>query len=90
MIKHVRHHILKDIKGKGIRIDEQGEHSQEFKDSYVAFTCLLANPNDGLLYCGVTAFNTDIAHKGRTVTRAERASAPLFSFRPAPRWIAGL
>jgi hypothetical protein len=62
MIKHVTHHILRDIKGRDIDVDAPHAHSPEFRDHYVAFTCLLANPNDGLLYCGVTAFNNDILH----------------------------
>ncbi len=61
MIKRVTHHLLRDIKGRGLS-EEQHAHSQEFRDHYIAFTCLLANPNDGLLYCGVTAFNNDILH----------------------------
>ncbi|MGD0110430.1 MAG: hypothetical protein ABSD48_01035 [Armatimonadota bacterium] len=62
MITRVRYHVLRDIKGKSINVNEQREHGQEFKDNYIAFTCLLAHPKDGLLYCGVTAFNTDVLH----------------------------
>jgi len=62
MIKRVRYHVLRDIKGKAIDVDQQHGHSPEFIANYVAFTCLLANPNDGMLYCGVTAFDNDILH----------------------------
>jgi hypothetical protein len=60
MIGRVTHHVLRDIKAK--EVGGGHEQTQEFKDNYIAFTCLLANPNDGLLYCGVTAFNNDILH----------------------------
>jgi hypothetical protein len=62
MITRVHYHILRDLAGKNINVDEHQERTQEFRDNYVAFTCLLANPNDGLLYCGVTAYNMDILH----------------------------
>ena len=62
MIKRVRYHVLRDITKKDIAVDSGETRGDEFRENYVAFTCLLANPNDGLLYCGVTAFNNDILH----------------------------
>ncbi len=73
MIRRVRHHVLRDIKDKNIDVDDHRERTQEFNDNYIAFTCLLANPNDGLLYCGVTAFNTDILHAFDPVSKTFRS-----------------
>jgi hypothetical protein len=62
MIERVTHHILRDVRGSNTNVDDAHGHTQEFRDNYIAFTCLLANSTDGLLYCGVTAYNNDILH----------------------------
>jgi hypothetical protein len=73
MIKRVTHHVLRDIKGKGINVDSGEARDAEFKENYIAFTCLLANPNDGLLYCGITAFNSNILHVFDPVSKTFRS-----------------
>jgi len=62
-LRHVRYHVLRDIVAEGVDVDDsRAKRDDHFMENYIAFTCLLANPNDGLLYCGVTAFNQDILH----------------------------
>lgn len=68
-IKRVRHYVLRDY-----RTDEHLSDASDFdrdayrRDHYVAFTCLLPHP-DGKLYCGITAFNTDILHRFDPATK---------------------
>ncbi len=62
-IKRVRHHVLRDIRSAERLTDATDfQGNAELRNNYVSFTCLLAHP-DGKLYCGVTAFNTDILHR---------------------------
>jgi hypothetical protein len=62
-IKRVRHYILRDYRSKERLTDAVDLHGDaEFRNNHVAFTCLLAHP-DGKVYCGITAFNTDILHR---------------------------
>ena len=62
MIKNVQYHVLRDYSAKGIDVDADvaGGMSQEARDNYIAFTCLLPVAAEGMLYCGVTAYNGDI------------------------------
>ena len=64
MLRNVRYHVLRDYRRGEINVDEQATEgiSQHMRDNYVAFTCLLAAPDEGLLYCGTTAYNNDILH----------------------------
>ena len=74
MIKHVRHHVLRDTAGKDIDVDDsRANRDDHFKENYVAFTCLLPNPADSLLYCGVTAYNNDILCAFEPESRAFRS-----------------
>jgi hypothetical protein len=73
MIKHVRHHVLRDIRRKDVSAGSAEARDEEFSANQVAFTCLLANPNDGLLYCGITAFNNDILHVFDPASKAFRS-----------------
>ena len=60
MIRNVRYHVLRDYAGRDIDVDAGDKRRDEaFKSHYVAFTSLLSHP-DGLLYCGVTAFDNEI------------------------------
>ena len=61
-LRNVRYHILRDYNADNIDVDSQAERgmSQEMVDNYVAFTSLLEAPDEGLLYCGITAWNNDI------------------------------
>ena len=62
-IKSVRHYVLRDYRSQE-RLTDAADflRDAERRDNYVAFTCLLPHP-DGRLYCGITAFNTDILHR---------------------------
>lgn len=62
MITDVKYHVLRDYQGDPIDVDadEAGAMSEDMRENYVAFTCLLEAPEEGTLYCGVTAFNGDI------------------------------
>lgn len=62
MIKNVQYHVWRDYAGEGIDVDSETAEgmSPARRENYVAFTCLLAAPREGMLYCGVTAYNNDI------------------------------
>ena len=71
MIKNVKHYILKDFKGKdgpatagldGVAAENMFARDPVKYKNQIAFTCLLSNPDDGLLYCGITAWTTDIMY----------------------------
>jgi hypothetical protein len=64
MLGNVRYHVLRDYNKQKINVDSQQRQgmSQEMRDNYIAFTCLLAAPEEGVVYCGVTAYNNDILH----------------------------
>jgi len=64
MLKNVRYHVLRDYAGQEIDVDavRRDRMSPAFRDHYVAFTCLLPAPDEGVLYCGVTAYNNDVLH----------------------------
>ncbi len=66
MLKRVCHYVLRDYRPSKSVSDETEAAAAEDKDkfeNYVAFTDLLFHPGDGKLYCGVTAYNTDIFHR---------------------------
>ncbi len=60
-------HILRDWKREaaGAQSDEFGRAKMDEyrRRNYVAFTCLLYNRVDGMLYCGITAYDADIFYK---------------------------
>jgi hypothetical protein len=62
-IKRTRHFVLRDYQTRE-RLNDGADFKSnaERRENYVAFTCLLPHP-DGKLYCGITAFNTDILHR---------------------------
>ncbi len=64
-IESVRYHVLRNYdKKKNIAVDGMSADrvQAEMRENLVAFTCLLASPSEGVLYCGITAFNNDILH----------------------------
>ena len=66
MIKHVRHYILRDYQSSERMADATEAATADEKDKFenaVAFTCLLPHPDDGQLYCGITAHNNDILYR---------------------------
>ena len=67
MIKHVKHYILRDCRSNENRTDAfefpTRERQPDLFDNNVAFTSLLSHPGDGMLYCGLTAWNTDILYR---------------------------
>jgi len=59
-------HILRDfsMKHAPMESDESGaDLDAERRRNYVAFTCLLYSQDDGMLYCGITAYDADIFYK---------------------------
>ncbi|MAE65383.1 MAG: hypothetical protein CMJ18_14015 [Phycisphaeraceae bacterium] len=66
MIKHVTHYVLRDYQCDEPSTDlfemPTRESAPEYFDNNIAFTCLLPHP-DGKLYCGLTAWNTDILYR---------------------------
>ena len=59
-IKSVRHHILRDTReAKRVTDDRWVGKDRDVFNNRIAFVSLLMHP-DGRLYCGLTAFNTDI------------------------------
>ena len=67
MIEKVQYHILRDYRPKSPLTDDdivlRAENDPELRSQFVAFTCLLAHPGDGKLYCGLTALDTDILYR---------------------------
>lgn len=66
MIKRVQHYILRDYRASTKMTDEAEAAQADEKDkfeNYVAFTSLLWHPGERKLYCGITAYNTDILHR---------------------------
>jgi len=63
-VKNVRYHILRDYNKEKVIVDDRSADgiSPEMRENYVAFTCLLAVPDEGIVYCGITAYNGDILH----------------------------
>jgi len=59
-------HILRDITPRrgSLEADEydRAKADAELRRNRVAFTSLLLNPNDELLYCGITAWDADILY----------------------------
>ena len=64
MLRNVRYHVLRDCPVSNMDVDRVSDREmpQEWIDNHVAFTCFLPAPDEGVLYCGVTAFNNDILH----------------------------
>jgi hypothetical protein len=69
MIKRCKAYILKDIDLASVNADFDGRDSLSLKEgnpeiynNQVATVCMVYNPNDGLLYLGLTAWTTDILY----------------------------
>jgi hypothetical protein len=80
MIKNVKHYILKDFKGKegtagldGVSADSIFKSDPVKYNNQISFTCLLSNPDDGLLYCGLSAWTTDVMYVFDPVSKEFRS-----------------
>lgn len=69
MIKRCKAYILKDLKGKvkaasldGIDVTGLASSDRVKYENQVAFDCLVHRPEDGLMYCGLAAWTTDILY----------------------------
>ena len=63
---NVKAHIMRDVKPRdqslgGDTFAGRIEDDDVFHNR-IAFTSLLYDPNDGLIYCGITAYDNDILH----------------------------
>jgi len=68
MITQVRHYVLRDFRPEKADLSDltaapTPRTSKEMFENHIAFVSLLFNPNDGKLYCGLTAYNTDILYR---------------------------
>lgn len=64
MISRVRHYVLRDSK------PSTGPDDKVAFENHIAFTSLLFHPGDGKLYCGITAYNTDILYRFDPVAKS--------------------
>jgi hypothetical protein len=69
MIKKVKHYVLRDFEPQNTGANFDGADATKIKindpekyNNQVAFTCLVSNPDDGLVYCGITSWATDVLH----------------------------
>lgn len=64
-IRSVRYHVLRDTADRRVVTDDvrlDRRRDRDIFENRIAFVSLLMHP-DGKLYCGITAFNTDIFHR---------------------------
>jgi len=61
-IKQVRHYVLRDSQGSAVVESGLGMSRDEFENR-IAFVSLLYHPSEEKLYCGLTAFDTNILAK---------------------------
>ncbi|HUV38523.1 MAG TPA: hypothetical protein VMY39_02870 [Planctomycetota bacterium] len=64
-IESVRYHVLRDTADRRVVTDDvrlDRRRDRDIFENRIAFVSLLMHP-DGRLYCGITAFNTDIFHR---------------------------
>lgn len=63
---NVKAHIMRDVKSRdqslGVDTFAGKIEDDDVFHNRIAFTSLLYNPNDGLIYCGITAYDNDILH----------------------------
>ena len=83
MISDVKYHVLRNFKSE-LNLADLSEapdplKHKDFFENYVAFTDLLPNPHDGKLYCGITAYNTDIMHRFDRIQANSRACTTIAS-----------
>ncbi|MBH05768.1 MAG: hypothetical protein CMJ20_05550 [Phycisphaeraceae bacterium] len=73
MIKNIKHYILRDHQSDIVLSDmyelPTRESHPEIFDDNIAFVCLLPHPGDGKLYCGLTAYNTDVLYRFDTESK---------------------
>ncbi len=62
-ITNVKYHVLRDVKGASLAVDTASDVDEAMRENRIAFTSLLWQPEDKMLYCGITALNNDIFHR---------------------------